>query len=151
MITPGADAQGTASSSGEYALITGTASDTWGGVQSPEFSLDFSKNPVCVIETGAAAPKWGARFVPSTKAAGDNGWGFVLLGDDDDNTAGSHTYGNMGKVNIPGANDNKSFSTLYPGPSVEGRLWIYAAGRNNATVEIKTIKIYYPDEVSNEE
>lgn len=145
MKTPLNDAKGSAVLTGDYVVIT-AKDDNWGGLQSPEFDLEYGKKPACLVDIQGLSEQWGIRFVPSVTANGDNGWGFALVGDEDDNVFGEYIYINMGKIDISQANEGKKFTQLYPAETVKGRMWIYAVGYPGSTVNIKSIKVFYPEE-----
>lgn len=135
MATPGeGGGQGTVEL-GDDAAIIKAAADGWGGIQSEEIELDLTKDPMILfqIKENADGFKWGAKFVPSELKIEDHAWGFYLVEDNNfkhNNYAGVDIRTKLGEEII----------TAY-GEKIKGRIWIFAAGSPDATVEVSSVKM----------
>lgn len=134
MVTPGGG-EGSVSR-GDNAAVIKAAPDGWGGVQSEKITVDFTKDPVLLVQVRENADeyKWGVKFVPAKPAVEDHAWGLYLIEDNNfkwNNFAGTDLRAKLGQ----------DFIGLY-GEKVEGVFWIYAAGGPTATVEITSVRMF---------
>jgi hypothetical protein len=132
MVTPGGG-EGSVTKGDEAAIIK-AAEDGWGGVQSEPFTIDLSKNPLLFVQIMESNDgfKWGAKFTPSDPVVEDHEWGFYLIADN------NFKWNNYAVVDL--RERLGDFIDLY-GESIEGVLWIYAAGGPEAEVEVTSVKI----------
>lgn len=136
METPSAGSGEGTVEKGDSIAVVKAASDGWGGVQSEEFTLDLSKNPVILVQVNDIDDnyKWGLKFVPSDPEIEGHAWGFYLIEDNNykwDNYAGVNIAEKLGKAIID----------LY-GEKIDGVLWIYASGSLEARVNVTSIRMY---------
>ena len=122
---------------GDGVAIIKAAEDGWGGVQSEPVTIDFSRNPMFLVQVKENADefRWGAKFVPTTPEIEDHEWGLYLI---EDNNFKWNNYAGVDMTEKLG----QSFIDMY-GEKVEGVFWLYAAGSPDATVEITQVKIFY--------
>jgi len=132
MVTPGGG-EGSVTK-GDNAAIVKAAEDGWGGVQSDVITLDLSQNPFLFVQImeNHDGFKWGAKFTPSDPLIEDHAWGFYLI---PDNNFKWNSYAVVDLTERLG-----DYIDLY-GETIEGVLWIYAAGGPDAEVEVTSVKI----------
>jgi hypothetical protein len=134
MVTPGGG-EGSVSR-GDTAAVIKAAPDGWGGIQSEKITLDFSREPVLLVQVRENTDeyKWGVKFVPAKPAVEDHAWGLYLI--EDNNFKWNNFAGTDLRVKL-----GQDFIGLY-GEKVEGVFWIYAAGGPTATVEITSVRMF---------
>lgn len=104
----------------------------WGGVSSETFELDLSRKPMLMVEADSAMANWTIQL----HIEGEQ-WGFYIKPDGGE--VGSLTLDMAEKLKRLNADAN------YTGKQ-KVELWILAAGKEGAEVNINNINIFYQDE-----
>lgn len=135
-VTPGDDSKGKVeyNEDGDFATIQ-VDTDTWGGIQSPVVTLDFSKELFLAIQIKEVSDdyKWAIKFVPTTPIDEAHEWGFYIF---EDNQAKYNKY-LMANLN---EQISKDMTDAYSG-KIEGVFWLWASGGAEANFEVREMMI----------